>query len=607
MANSYNICCSEEFHGMAYPSFSVVFIQTFSIHPSLEFALPRSVVNLPNEVKEDTIKIKDENKIVTYPKDADDRERPIIVMERDIEQQIFVLPKNEYKKHWWQRRCRFKADNLYHFTMRGFDFTMSIIPEPSDNFPPVILKGHAFVHADLFFAHTMSLTYRFRFDGTDAGVYDKALKRYPALTDHVINFLSTYLNAEHWSESESEGKATESKINTETELHIDKIWFDKDGKYLFDKPESMIIKGEGRGFDNVALRYKEYIYRNCRYKFRTGLRDRIAHKFYTMRHPMTVENDSHYAMVDIWENVQHPTKDKNLPDLFAEATGIKEKEIIDHIRDWHKPELIGLMTLYPNEWVYRDANDYDEVCGEDIAIDNDDLVLAGSNVSMVIGTYGRREDDADAMTDWVKHLKGMRKVYQVSWQEYLLILQIVLAKKHVVGLAKEKLVALSMTARGSKSLELIRQNAEMGMRLTRMVIQLNLLKYSKFASHKVMFDRTTRRLNLERDTTELKDIMEMADNGLRNLSDYKSVRSDYILTAVLAVLSIVSALGLMFQSLQMPFIKNHEESKLFGFIEVNEAASIDIVMNAVTASIILAVLIIGAWIMIRLFHIIFRR
>ena len=226
---------------------------------------------------------------------------------------------------------------------------------------------------------------------------------------------------------------------------------------------------------------------------------------------------------------------------------------------------------------------------------------------MVIGTYGRREDDEDAMTDWVKHLKGMRKVYQVSWQEYLLILQIVLAKKHVVGLAKEKLVALSMTARGSKSLELIRQNAEMGMRLTRMVIQLDLLKYSKFASHKVMFDRTTRRLNLERDTTELKDIMEMADNGLRNLSDYKSVRSDYILTAVLAVLSIVSALGLMFQQLEMPFIKDHETSELFGFIKVNEATTIDIVMNAVTASIILAVLIIGAWIMIRLFHIIFRR
>ena len=607
MDKSYNICCSEEFHGMAYPSFSVVFIQTFSIHPSLEFTLPPAAVKLPNEIKSETITIKGKDKIVTYPKDADDRALPIILMDRDIEQQIFVLPKNEFKKHWWQRRYRFKAENLYHFTMRGFDFTMSVIPEKSDKFPPVILKGHAFVHADLFFAHTMSLTYRFRFDGADAGVYDMMQKRYPALTDHVINFLSTYLNAEHWSESETDGKTAESKINTETELHIDKIWFDKDGKYLSEDPDSMIIKGEGRGFDNVALRYKQYIYRNCRYKFHTWPADRIAHKIYSKRHPMTVDNDSHYAMVDIWEDVQHPTKDEKAPDLFAEETGISEKAIIDHIRDWHKPELIGLMTLYPNEWVYRDANDYDEVCGEDIAIDNDDLVLAGSNVSMVIGTYGRREDDEDAMTDWVKHLKGMRKVYQVSWQEYLLILQIVLAKKHVVGLAKEKLVALSMTARGSKSLELIRQNAEMGMRLTRMVIQLDLLKYSKFASHKVMFDRTTRRLNLERDTTELKDIMEMADNGLRNLSDYKSVRSDYILTAVLAVLSIVSALGLMFQKLEMPFIKDHETSELFGFIKVNEATTIDIVMNAVTASIILAVLIIGAWIMIRLFHIIFRR
>lgn len=607
MEKSYDICCSEEFHGMSYPSFSVVFIQTFSIHPALEFTLSKKTMDLPNEVKTETINIKGKDKIVTYPKDADDREVPIIMMDRDIEQQIFVLPKNEYKRHWWQRRCRFKAENLYHFTMRGFDFTMSIIPESSDKFPPVMLKGHAFVHADLFFAHTMSLTYRFRFDGADAGVYDMMQKRCPALTDHIINFLSTYLNAEHWSESENEGVTTESKINTETELHIDKIWFDKDGNYLTKDPESMIIKGEGRGFDNVALRYKEFIYRNCRYKFHAGIIDKISHKWYSMTHPMTVENDSHYAMVDIWEDVQHPTKDSEIPDLFAEKTGISEKAIIDHIRDWHKPELIGMMTLYPNEWVYRDANDYDEVCGEDIAIDNDDLVLAGSNVSMVIGTYGRREDDEDAMTDWVKHLKGMRKVYQVSWQEYLLILQIVLAKKHVVGLAKEKLVALSMTARGSKSLELIRQNAEMGMRLTRMVIQLDLLKYSKFASHKVMFDRTTRRLNLDHDTTELKEIMDMADNGLRNLSDYKSVRSDYILTAVLAVLSIVSALGLMFQKLEMPFIKLKEEPKLFGIFNVNEAVTIDIVMNAVTASIILAVLIIGAWIILKLFSIIFRR
>ncbi len=604
--NSYDTCCPEESHGMSYPSFSVVFVQTFSIHPSREFTLPQSAVKLPNETKEREIQLKNGKKTVTFQKDADDRKLPIILMDRDIEQQIFILPENKCTKKWWQRRCRFKADSLYHFTMRGFDFTMNIVPEKGDNFPRVTLTGHSFVHADFFFAHTMSLTYRFCFDGNSSHVKDKDSTKCPAVTDHVINFLSTYLNAEHWSQDFDNEIVDKSKINTNTKLQINNLWFDKDGKYLEKDPEEQIIEGEGRGFDNIALRYKKYIYQNCRHKFGTGLIDRLEYKFYSKRHPMTVDNDSHYAMVDIWEDVQHIEKDGK-SDFFAEDTKISEKAIIDHIRDTHKAELIGLMTLYPNEWIYRDPNDYDEVCGEDIAIDTDDLVLAGSNVSLVIGTYGRREDDEYATTDWVKHLKGMRMTYQVSWQEYLLILQIVLAKKHVVGLAKEKLVALSMSSRDSRSLELIRKNAEMGMRLTRMVIQLDLLKYSKFASHKVMFDRTTRRLNLEHDTNELKDIMEMADNGLRNLSDYKSVRSEYILTAVMSILSIISALGLLFNDLEMPFLSEKKSSGLFGKITFNYTSTIDIIMNIVTASIILAIAVTILWILKKLYNLIFRR
>ena len=606
MNESFANSSTMESHGMAYPSFSVVFIQTFSIHPSLEFTLPKNAAMPTLEENTHIIKIKGKDRTIKLPKNADERGMAIIKMERDIEQQIFVLSGNECSKKWWQGRYRFKADNLYHFTMSGFDFTMSIIPDKNDDFDPVMLKGHAFVHADLFFAHTMSLTYRFCFNGSEAFVENiNSNKTCPALTDHIINFLSTYLNAEHWSPSLNGEGPIESKINTETELHIHNINFNKDGKYLKNNDEKLIIKGEGRGFDNIALRYKKYIYNNCRFKYGIGLANKIEHLLYRWKHPMTVDNDSHYAMVDIWEDVQHPTGDKACPDYFAESTSISEKAVIDHIRDQHKAELIGLMTLYPNEWIYRDPNDYDEVCGEDIAIDTDDLVLAGSNVSLVIGTYGRREDEAT--TNWVKHLQGMRKAYQVSWQEYLLILQIVLAKKHVIGIAKDKLVALSMTSRSGRSLELIRQNAEMGMRLTRMVIQLNLLKYSKFASHKVMFDRTTRRLNLEHDTNELKDIMEMADNGLRNLSDYKSVRSDYILTAVLAVLSIVSALGLLFQELKMPFLTDKKDSGLFGLVTYNDTTTIEIIMNIVTGSMIAGIMIIVVWILVKCYNYFFRR
>jgi hypothetical protein len=195
----------------------------------------------------------------------------------------------------------------------------------------------------------------------------------------------------------------------------------------------------------------------------------------------------------------------------------------------------------------------------------------------------------------------MRQDYQVSWQEYLIILQIVLAKKHVVGLAKEKLVEVSTSARGNTSLELIRKNAEMGMRLTRMVILLDLLKYSKFASHKVMFDRTTRRLGLDNDLKQLKDIVEMADNSLHNLSDYKSVRSDYILNIVLAVISVVSALGLLFNKLEMPFINAKESMKILGRFTIDDVAIADSVMNVVALVVIAAIIFVAGWAVCKLF------
>ena len=194
-----------------------------------------------------------------------------------------------------------------------------------------------------------------------------------------------------------------------------------------------------------------------------------------------------------------------------------EAQIVSHIRDFHKPELIGLMTLYPGEWPYRDAEAYDDVCGENIAIDTDDLVLVNGNMSIVLGTYGRRGDGQETAgtvekkgVNWAEHLKE-RARYHVSWPEYLLILQMVLAKKYVIGRANDVLIDATLSASSTSSLDLIGQNAKLSMRLSRMVLQLDVVKYSKFASHKVMFDRTTRRLNLDNDLDRLNEMMSMVD------------------------------------------------------------------------------------------------
>lgn len=84
------------------------------------------------------------------------------------------------------------------------------------------------------------------------------------------------------------------------------------------------------------------------------------------------------------------------------------------------------MSLYPEEWPYRMDSSYEDICGKNIAIDTDDLVLANENMSLVIGTYGNRGKEAP--TDWKKHL-ARRDRYHVSWPEYLVLVEILLAKK----------------------------------------------------------------------------------------------------------------------------------------------------------------------------------
>ena len=58
-------------------------------------------------------------------------------------------------------------------------------------------------------------------------------------------------------------------------------------------------------------------------------------------------------------------------------------------------------SLYPEEWPYRMDSSFEDICGKNIAIDTDDLVLANENMSLVIGTYGNRGKEAP--TDWKKH------------------------------------------------------------------------------------------------------------------------------------------------------------------------------------------------------------
>lgn len=302
-----------------------------------------------------------------------------------------------------------------------------------------------------------------------------------------------------------------------------------------------------------------------------------------MKNDLRVMNDHHYAMVDVWEDISHPLPEGL--DLFATGRkdSLTEEEIVTHIRDYHRSELIGLLSLYPEEWPYRDDDAFDEVCGENIAIDTDDLVLAGTNMCLVVGTYGRRGKDTDGV-DWEKHLLE-RKRYHVSWPEYLMILQLVLAKKYILEIVRDELVSSTLAAQENSSQELIGENAALSLRLTRLMLQLDVIKYSKFTSHKVMFERTSRRFSLKEDEESLRNLMDAVDSSLHNISDYKSMKSEFLLNVILGIVSVASTFELLFQDSEMPFLTH------FGFESSRLAAVLVAAIASITVFALLLVIV----------------
>ena len=494
---------------LVYPTFGVVFIQTFSIRHEKEFFIPK----------------KGKQSIITP-------------LNRDIEEQIFILPKDSpYEKDG--------LGNVARFSLRGFDFTLPIWFGKDQKTSEQLnyFSGRCHVEMNLFYGHLVSITYRFLFNNEDE--YCKMTN--PAETDHIITLLSTWLNGEHWNKDNEE---QEARIDLHADFDVTSIWLDEDGNPLLEKtfidnsPEEL-----GRCFDKVAVRYKRFIYNHCtRNKYRSQwlTNKRVEQDIEWDKN--SVEDDSHYAMVDVGEDVMHwGPRGGN---LFA---GLKEDAVVHHIREEHKAELIGLLTLYPREWKYRDSSDYDEVCGGSIAIDTDDLVLAGSSVCLVLGTYGRRGEGKE--TDWENVLKETLREYQVRWPEYLLILQFLLARQYLLDYVSDQLVNATLEMEKRSPERMLERSANLSVRLMRLLVQLDVVKFAKYPSHIVMYNRTAERLGIA-DSQERTDalISQMA-TGLNNIKDLQSARRENTTNLILAFVSVFSAFQLFYARPEMHFLE----------------------------------------------------
>ncbi len=610
-------------HGLSYPGFSVVFIHTYTLPDYMELYVPESnkTGNVPESTKTGSTGDEDKKAIALSP------ENPLMYEDQRIEKMMFVsqsddcrlvylddgnsLFKNKPLSHKVlleadadqdrEKMMIFSDDSVYRFSMCGFDFHMPIRSkkdtEGTYDFSPLDLEGKVHVEVSLFFGNTVSVTYKFYFNGKDASIKkpleegeDGDAVKCDATTDHIIALVSSFLSAEYWNDKDND-------INLGKRFIAKNFWLDPFGDVLDEENrKDLNLEGPDRVFDEIMLRYKRHLYRHHTAYSLNATRDQISdeekkvakdnvevqrlrEKIKVIKDPtetetetetetrvleqrrntdmLSVENDHHYAMVDIWETVKHVETyvDENTElDLFSKdrPNKLTEAEIVRHIKDHHKPELIGLMTLYPCEWPYREDEAYADVCGDSIAIDSDDLVLVGSHMAVVIGTYGRRGSESSGV-DWKSVLENRDK-YHVAWPEFLLILQFVLAKKHIINQMKDKMIELALEfKRGDTEEDLSGKNSDFMLDVSRQLLQLDIVKYARFASHRVMYDRTMKRLNLEHDLQSVREISDMLNDNIQNISDNRAVKSDHLLNGVLLTMSIMAGCELLFQESRFDF------------------------------------------------------
>lgn len=480
--------------GLRYPKFSIVYMQIFGISQLNTNKFNHNIIN--EETEEET-----SNRL----------------HRQDIDKQIFDIKVES-------------EPPVVRYNLKGFDIELDL--SHSDYHSNIIIKGRMNVDMSIFFNKTAVLAFSLMVDNDIDNPLSCVASGGDISTDQLISLVALTLGGEHWSKDEDK---TASNINLKScNIKVNNLHISADGAYL-DLPYSLddeILHSLESGFEkNIkcknVLEYVATLYRKIVLE---------GQKAYDFKH-------QDFVFVDIWEDVD------NYNSTLQKME--KEEDIIKYIYEDCKKEMVGLMSLYPKEWPYRDVEAFDEVCGNNIAIDTDDLILLNSSICIVFGTYGRRTQGSP--TDWKDHL-DIRNSYFVSWPEYMLILEMVLAKKYTIAAAKDFLLRTTNFDQKVFSIrKSIEKNAEIELIITQLLLKLDAVNYSKFISHKIMFDRIIKRLDIINDENKLKDIMHKVENSLSTLSNMRSLKQAERFNIVLGGISVASLFQVILAEVDMPF------------------------------------------------------
>ena len=402
-----------------------------------------------------------------------------------------------------------KKQLIKRYKLKDFGFKIKLYQR--DDSP--LISGRVFIEAARFFDSTVSLTYRLMVDQISTE------EKVNYTTDDLIALAGILLGNEHWNTGQN---ANSTSIDTDIEsMDIEDLYIDKNGN-LQKEPEH--LSGKKEIFSQVLMRYKRLI---------------------TQNKSVYQSNDLFYVMADIWEDIGHS-------DSF-EFDKVTEPEVINHILDRHKPELMGLFTQYPGEWVYRDPDFFEDICGGNIAIDTDDLILCNENICVVFGTYGKRGGEG-AETDWQQHLKE-REFFHVSWPEYMAILELLLARKQLVGVLHDtyKNIIDDFKPGNETVIETI---ANKSLDVNNALLKMDALKFSRIISHRHMYRKTAEQLRISEEFAELNATAACIENQIANLKSIKEKRESDKLTGLLAIISGLSILQFFFLPLEIPILKS---------------------------------------------------
>jgi hypothetical protein len=110
----------------------------------------------------------------------------------------------------------------------------------------------------------------------------------------------------------------------------------------------------------------------------------------------------------------------------------------------------------------------------------------------------------------------------------------------------------------------MQRNTQLEMEITNLLMNLDAVDYSKFISHKIMFDRTTKRLDIDKDLSDLQQVLKRTENALKNVSTLQELEQSQNMNIILFVVSVASLAQIIMSEPKVPLLEKFNLGWLAG-------------------------------------------